>query len=141
MTRFVARLLFAPTLMVAFATLVKGYADTGDGFAAGVIAALAFLMQFVAFGEREVRRQLHTRYAPGVAFAGLALGLVVTFLPVLRGEAPLTHLPPPGAAVIHLGTVELLSAFVFDVAVFLLVVGFGVTSLSLLARAEHREPA
>ena len=56
-----------PTLMVAFATLVKGYGEAGDGFAAGVIAGLAFLMQFVAFGERHVRRALHTQYAPAVA--------------------------------------------------------------------------
>ena len=139
MTRFVARILFAPTLMVAVATLVKGYAETGDGFAAGIIASLAFLMQFVAFGEREVRKSLHTRYAPGVGFLGLALALLITFWPMVRGNPPLTHLPPPDASVIHLGSLELMTAFAFDVGVFLLVVGFGVTSLSLFARIENRE--
>ena len=139
MTRRVCRLLFVPTLMVACATLVKGYADTGDGFAAGVIAALAFLMQFVAFGERLVRKALYTRYAPVVAQAGLALALVVTFVPVLRGDPPLTHLPPPEAPVVHFGSLELLTAFAFDVGVFMLVVGFSVSSLSLLARALHRD--
>lgn len=139
MTELVCRLLFAPTLMVAFATLVKGYAETGDGFAAGIIAALAFLMQFVAFGERHVRRELHTRYAPTVAVLGLALALAVTFVPVLLGHPILTHWPPPDAPVIHLGRVELLSAFAFDIGVFLLVVGFSVTALSLVARAESRE--
>ena len=139
MTRYVCRLLFAPTLMVAFATLVKGYAETGDGFAAGVIAALAFVMQFVAFGERDVRRMLHTRYAPAIAVIGLALALVVTFVPVLMGAPILTHSPPPNAAVVHLGTVELITAFAFDVGVFLLVVGFSVTSLSLVGRAEAWE--
>jgi multicomponent Na+:H+ antiporter subunit B len=139
MTELVCRLLFAPTLMVAFATLVKGYAEAGDGFAAGVIAGLAFLMQFVAFGERSVRRVLHTRYAPGVAVLGLALALGVTFLPVLRGLPVLTHWPPPDAPVMHLGRVELISAFAFDVGVFLLVVGFSVTALTLVARAESRE--
>ena len=139
MTRLVCRLLFLPTLMVAFATLVKGYAETGDGFAGGVIAALAFLMQFVAFGEREVRRVLHTRYAPTVAIVGLATALAVTFIPVLRGQPPLTHVPQPGAPVVHLGTLELLSAFAFDVGVFMLVVGFSVSSLSLLARVGRWE--
>ena len=136
MTRYVCRVLFAPTLMVAFATLVKGYAETGDGFAAGIIAALAFVMQFVAFGERHVRRDLHTRFAPAVAILGIALALAVTFVPVLMGAPILTHSPPPDASVMHLGTVELLTAFLFDVGVFLLVVGFSVTSLSLVARAE-----
>ena len=122
--------------MVAFATLVKGYAETGDGFAAGVIAALAFVMQFVAFGERNVRRVLHTKFAPAIAVLGLALALAVTFVPVFRGNPILTHSPPPGAPVVHLGTVELITAFVFDIGVFCLVVGFSVTSLSLVARAE-----
>jgi multisubunit Na+/H+ antiporter MnhB subunit len=140
MTREICRLLFAPTLMVAAAVLVKGYIGSGDGFAAGVIAALAFLMQFVAFGEREVRRQLHTRFAPVVAMLGLAIALAVTFVPVLRGQPLLTHWPAPGDPVIHLGTVELLTAQLFDVGVFCLVVGFSVTALGLLARAEHRDP-
>ena len=139
MTELVCRLLFAPTLMVAFATLVKGYAEAGDGFAAGVIAGLAFLMQFVAFGERHVRRELHTRLAPGVAVLGLALALIVTFPPVLRGLPVLTHWPPPDAPVIHLGRVELITAFVFDIGVFLLVLGFTVPALTLVARAEARE--
>lgn len=136
MTRYVCRLLFAPTLMVAFATLVKGYAETGDGFAAGVIAGLAFLMQFVAFGERQVRRELHTKYAPAVALLGLALALAVTLVPVVMGMPILTHAPPPDATVVHFGSVELITAFAFDAGVFLLVVGFVVTSLSLVARAE-----
>ncbi len=139
MTRIVCRLLFAPTLMVAFATLVKGYGETGDGFAAGVIAALAFVMQFVAFGERNVRRELYTRFAPAVAILGLALSFGVTLAPLLQGQPLLTHWPPPDAPVLHLGRVELITAFAFDIGVFFLVVGFTVTSLSLVARAESRE--
>lgn len=139
MTELVCRLLFAPTLMVSFATLVKGYAEAGDGFAAGVIAGLAFLMQYVAFGERHVRRELHTRFASAAAVLGLAVALSVTFLPVLRGQPVLTHWPPPDASVIHLGRVELITAFVFDIGVFLLVVGFAVTGLTLVARAEARD--
>jgi multisubunit Na+/H+ antiporter MnhB subunit len=136
----VCRLLFAPTLIVAMATLVKGYAEVGDGFAAGVIAGLAFLMQFVAFGERQVRHSLHTRYAPFIAQLGVALALATTLLPTLWGEPLLTHFPPPDAPVVHLGSLELLTAFVFDVGVFMLVVGFSITGLSLLARAEARDP-
>jgi multisubunit Na+/H+ antiporter MnhB subunit len=139
MTQRISRLLFAPTLMVAFAVLIKGYVGAGDGFAAGIIAGLAFLMQFVAFGERNVRRSLHTRYAPVVAMSGLALALACTFLPVLRGLPLLTHWPPPDAEVLHFGTLEILTAVVFDVGVFLLVVGFTVTALALVSRAESRE--
>lgn len=139
MTQRITRLLFAPTLMVAFAVLIKGYIGAGDGFAAGIIAGMAFVMQFVAFGERNVRRNLHTRYAPVVAMCGLALALTCTFLPVLRGLPVLTHWPPPDAKVLHFGTVEILTAVAFDVGVFLLVLGFTVTALALVSRAESRE--
>jgi multisubunit Na+/H+ antiporter MnhB subunit len=140
MTQRITRLLFAPTLMVAFAVLINGYVGGGDGFAAGIIAGMAFLMQFVAFGERNVRRTLYTRYAPLVAMCGLALALACTFLPVLRGLPVLTHWPPPDAEVLHYGSLEILTAVAFDVGVFLLVVGFTVTALALVARAETREP-
>jgi multisubunit Na+/H+ antiporter MnhB subunit len=131
----VSRLLLAPAFMVALATLVKGYVDAGDGFAAGVIAALAVGLQFVAFGADEVERTLPVRFAPAVAAVGLVVALMVTFVPILRGDPLLTHLPRPGAAVVHLGTLELLTAVLFDVGVFLLVLGFGVETIRLLIRA------
>ena len=141
LTQTIARLLLPPTLMVALATLVKGYADTGDGFTAGVVAALAVLLQFLAFGEREVDRFLPIRYAPTVAAVGLALALVVTFAPVVRGEPILTHAPPPGAAVRHVGSVELITAVAFDVGVFFLVFGFAVSTFRVVARVgERRRP-
>jgi len=136
LTQTVARLLFLPALMVALATLVKGYADTGDGFTAGVIAALAVLLQVVAFGEREVAARLPLHRAPLVAFAGLALSLAVTFAPVLRGDAIMTHAPAPGATVVHLGTVEVLTAVLFDIGVFLLVFGFAISTIGLVAQAR-----
>ncbi|CAA9581789.1 MAG: diguanylate cyclase/phosphodiesterase (GGDEF & EAL domains) with PAS/PAC sensor(s) [uncultured Thermomicrobiales bacterium] len=136
LTQTIARLLFLPALMVALATLVKGYADTGDGFTAAVIAALAVLLQVVAFGEREVARHLPLHRAPLVAFAGLALSLAVTFAPVLRGRPIMTHAPEVGAAVVHLGTLELLTAVLFDLGVFLLVFGFAISTIGLVARAR-----
>jgi multisubunit Na+/H+ antiporter MnhB subunit len=138
LTQAIARLLFLPALMVAIATLVKGYADTGDGFTAGVIAALAVLLQFVAFGEREVERLLPIRFAPAAAAAGLVLALVVAFVPTLFGRPIMTHAPGADADVVHIGTVELITAVAFDVGVFLLVFGFAVSTIGLIARARLR---
>jgi multisubunit Na+/H+ antiporter MnhB subunit len=137
LTQTIARLLFLPTLMVALATLVKGYAETGDGFTAGVIAGLAVLLQYVAFGEREMANRLPVRFAPAVAYSGLLLGLVVTFLPVIRGKPILTHEPAANASVTHIGSVEILTAVAFDVAVFLLVFGFVVSTIGLVSRARQ----
>jgi multisubunit Na+/H+ antiporter MnhB subunit len=132
--RRIARLLLAPILVVAVAVLVKGYADTGDGFAAAVIAAFGVLLQYVASGQQAAERIISARQMPLVSASGLLLALLVTFLPVLGGAPPLTHAPAPGAAVIHLGTLELLTAVAFDVGVFLLVFGFAVGVIDLIAR-------
>lgn len=139
LTRVVARLLLPPILVTAAAVLIKGYGDVGDGFSAAVIAAFGVLLQYVAFGHRAAARALPLRAMPALSFAGLFLALLVTFGPVLRGQAPLTHSPAPNADVIHLGTLELHTAVLFDVAVFLLVFGFAVGAIDLIARATDRE--
>jgi multicomponent Na+:H+ antiporter subunit B len=133
LTRMVARLLLVPVLMVAAAFLVKGYADVGDGFGAGVIAALGVLLQYLAFGRAAVERVLPVRHAPKLAMGGLLVALAVAFVPVLGGRAPLEHAPAPGAGVIHLGSLELLTAVAFDVGVFALVLGMVVATIHLIA--------
>ena len=135
LTRMVARLLLAPVLMVAAAILVKGYVDVGDGFAAGVIAALGVLVQYLAFGRVAVERVLPVRHASKLAVGGLLVALAVAFVPVLAGGAPLQHAPAAGQEVVHLGTLELISAFAFDVGVFALVLGMTVATIHLITGA------
>lgn len=134
LTRTISRLLLLPSLMIAAAILVKGYADAGDGFNAGVVAALGILLQYLAFGYRRAERLLPMRFAPQIALSGLLLALAVCFVPVLYGEAIFTHSPAPGAEVIHIGTLELITAVVFDLAVFLLVFGAAVAAMRFVAR-------
>ena len=136
LTQRVARLLAAPTFAVAAAILVKGYADVGDGFAAGVVAGLGVLLLFAAFGAKETHRLLPVRRAFAVAIAGLTVAIAVGFAPVLAGDPPFTHYPAPEAPVVHLGTLELLTAVAFDVGVFGLVVGVVVGALDYAARAR-----
>jgi multicomponent Na+:H+ antiporter subunit B len=139
LTRAVARLLLAPVLMVAAAILVKGYADVGDGFAAGVVAALGVLLQYLAFGRAAVERALPVRRAAQLAVGGLLLALAVAFLPALGGGAPLQHAPPPGAHVVKLGSLELIGAVAFDVGVFALVLGMAVATIGLIAGTREEE--
>jgi multisubunit Na+/H+ antiporter MnhB subunit len=121
--------------MVAFGVLIKGYADTGDGFSAGVIAGLAVLLQYLAFGPEASGRLLPARFARELAGLGLLIALVVTFLPALTGDPVMTHRPGPGERVVHIGSLELLTAVAFDVGVFLLVLGFVVGAIDLVARS------
>jgi multisubunit Na+/H+ antiporter MnhB subunit len=138
LTRMVSRLVLAPVLVVAVAVLVKGYADVGDGFAGGVIAALGVLLQYLAFGRVTVERALPVRRAAALAVAGLLIALAVTFVPVAAGGAPLEHAPAPGAEVVHLGSLELITAVAFDVGVFLLVLGMAVATIHIVASGERR---
>jgi multisubunit Na+/H+ antiporter MnhB subunit len=133
--RAVARVLLAPSLVVAAAIIVKSYADVGDGFSAGVIVALAVALQYIALGWRGADVTLPIlRRAPAAALAGLLLALAVGFAPALRGLPLFTHLPPAGSPPVRIGTLELTTAVVFDVGVFLLVVGALVTLVHHLAR-------
>jgi multisubunit Na+/H+ antiporter MnhB subunit len=110
--------------MVAAGLIVKGYAEVGDGFAAGVIVALAVGLTYVALGaEAAEEAQPMLRHAPKLAVGGLLLALVSGFFPLAFGEPPVTHRPGPGEHVVKVGELELFTPLLFDLGVFLLVVG------------------
>lgn len=138
MTRIVARILLLPTYLIALAVMIKGYADIGDGFSAGVIASLGVILQGVAFGPDEFDRLPLVRFAPLAPLVGVALALGVAFGPVLAGKPILSHWPAPGEEVVHFGTLELFTPLLFDIGVFLIVFGFCVGSVGAIARAIER---
>lgn len=141
MTQVIARLLFLPTLITAIGILVKGYASAGDGFSAGVVAAIGILLQYVAFGYRKAETLLPPLFAPLATAGGLLIALTVAFVPALMGRPILTHAPAAGEYVIHLGTVELATAVAFDLGIFLLVLGFSVGVINVVARTIEADQA
>ncbi|MER5267439.1 MnhB domain-containing protein [Actinosynnema sp. NPDC002837] len=133
--RVVARLLPGPGLMVAAALIVKGYAEVGDGFAAGVVVALAIALIYVAFGAEGAESALPAlRHAPKLAVGGLLLALASGFFPLALGEPPVTHRPGPGEHVTKIGALELFTPLLLDLGVFMLVVGVLTTLVHQLAR-------
>lgn len=133
--RVVARLLPGPSLVFAAALIVKGYAEVGDGFAAGVIVALAISLVYVALGGEEAESALPLlRHAPKLAVGGLLLALASGFFPLALGRPPVTHRPGPGEHVLKIGELELFTPLLFDLGVFLLVVGVLTILLHHLAR-------
>jgi len=137
-TRSAARILLIPAFLIALATMIKGYSDTGDGFSAGVIAALAVVIQGVAFGAADFDRLPLVRFAPIGTFVGLLLALTIAFSRVFFGEAIMTHAPGPGEHVVHFGRLEFITPVLLDVSVFLVVFGFGVGAMSEIGRAQVR---
>lgn len=141
LTEAAARLLLAPILVISVAVLVNGYAHVGDGFSAGVIAALGLLLQYVAFGRERTDRLLRLRLVPAGAFVGLLGALAIALYPLLRADPILTHSPAAGEEVVHLGRVELITAVAFDVAVYVLVIGCVVGFVRTIVRtAEEAAP-
>jgi len=73
--------------------------------------------------------------------AGLLLPLAFPFFGVARGDPPVTHVPPAGAHVVHLGTLELITAVAFDVGVFVLVTASLVVLVHQLSRLVSEREA
>ncbi|MFI7679258.1 MnhB domain-containing protein [Actinophytocola sp. NPDC049390] len=133
--RVVARLLPGPSVMVAAGLIVKGYAEVGDGFAAGVIVALAVALIYVALGADGAEAALPMlRHAPALAIGGVLLALASGFVPLAFGEPPVTHHPGRGEHVVKIGALELFTPLLFDIGVFLLVVGVLTVLLHQLGR-------
>jgi multisubunit Na+/H+ antiporter MnhB subunit len=133
--QLVARLIFLPTLMIAVALLVKGYAEAGDGFAAGVVVSLGILLQYVALGREAAERIVPPAAMRAMAVGGLLIAFCCAFLPPLWGDRILTHWPPPGGEVTEVGSLELATPVVYDVGIALLVVGAVTGAMAIIARA------
>ena len=137
----VAPRLLAPAIMLAMALIVKGYADVGEGFSAGVIVALAVGLRYVTLGPGRADRSLPiARRADVVAVCGLLIAFTFGFAGLASGQPPFTHRPLPGEAVISIGRLELTTAVGFDVGLFLLVVGSLVMLIRSLTSLVDEDP-
>jgi multisubunit Na+/H+ antiporter MnhB subunit len=135
----VARLLLAPAVVVAAGLIVKGYAEVGDGFGAGVIVALAIGLSYIALGRAGAEAALPVlRHAPALAVGGLLLALASGFFSLLLGDPPVTHRPGPGDDVVKIGKLELITPVLLDVGIFFLVVGVLTVLLHQLALPEEQ---
>lgn len=141
LTRMVARSLLVPTLVVAVAILIKGYADVGDGFAAGVVASCGLLLQYLAFGREAVEASLPVRRAPNVAVAGLVIVVAMLALPLVFGGTLLQHWPPADEKPVYVGSIELITAVAYDIGIALLVVGAVMTIVTSLIAADPEPDA
>jgi multisubunit Na+/H+ antiporter MnhB subunit len=103
------------------------------------VASLGIVLRHLAVGRGKEGVLPSPTNAIAFAFAGLLLALGVTATPLFLGDAILTHYPPPGGEVVYLGTLELITAVLFDAGIFLLVLGFAVGVVSIFTRAIARE--
>lgn len=112
-------------VMVGFAIflLLRGHNRPGGGFIAGIIAAAGFLLYGIVFGSEAVLKKLgaNPRYIIG---SGLLLTFGAAIIPMFLGNAPLTGLW------FEVMGVPLGTPLLFDVGVFVLVVGIIVSIIT-----------
>lgn len=125
---------FPLIFLFALYLLLAGHNNPGGGFIAGVMTAAALTLQYVVFGMREVQRFTPSNYL-GLVALGLTLALGTGLGSLFLGwgflKSGILHLTLP-----LFGEVEVVSAFVFDVGVFCIVVGVTLTIISLLGREQ-----
>lgn len=130
-----SRLVFPFMLMIAVFIFLRGHNLPGGGFIAGLIAALAIILQNLANGiewtAARLKADMHQVIAAGLFFA-IGTGLVSMMLGYPFLTSTFTYLNWP-----IVGKFEVASALVFDLGVFLVVVGATVMILVQLGKLNY----
>jgi len=128
----VTRVLMPIAMVVGLYIFLRGHNQPGGGFVAGLVVAIALLMQYMASGfawtQERKRIEYHTLIGLGVVIAGLTgAGAWLAGQPFLTSAFTYIHLPP-------IEEFELATAMLFDLGVFLTVLGAVMLMLYSLSR-------
>jgi len=123
--RTAARYVFPLLLLVSVYLLLRGHHEPGGGFVGGLAAAAGYILYALAYDAAAARRLLRVD-SRLILSSGLLLAACSTLPAMLVGKPCMTALwctlRIPGLPRIELGT-----PLVFDVGVYLLVLGVTVT--------------
>ncbi|MCH1864950.1 Na+/H+ antiporter subunit A [Nocardioides sp. CFH 31398] len=117
----VTRLVFHTIMVFSVYLLIAGHNLPGGGFAGGIVAGLALMVRYLAGGRYELDEAAPVD-AGKLIGTGLFIGALASLLPLLLGGEVQrtydTYLTLPG-----LGEIHLVSSVVFDIGVYLVVIG------------------
>ena len=121
--RTATRILVGLMLVFSVYMLLRGHNEPGGGFIGGLTATVGFALYAIAHGTAATRRAL--RFSPRtIALAGLGIALAAGFMALPAGDAPFT------GQWLFLGAEEgggkgipISSVLVFDIGVYLVVIG------------------
>jgi multicomponent K+:H+ antiporter subunit A len=129
------------SLAVAAYIFLRGHNLPGGGFIAGLVAAIALMLQYVASGMDFAAERLRINYVRLLG-AGLGVATLTGVVSFVFGYPFLTsthgYVKPP-----MIDKFELASAMAFDLGVFLVVVGtvlLAMTEIAGLKRTEQQTP-
>jgi multicomponent K+:H+ antiporter subunit A len=136
------RLLMPVAAVISVFFLLRGHNAPGGGFVGGLVMATAFIVQYMVSGTLwiESRMRIHPQYAMAL---GLTCSAGAGALAWFAGSNFLTSLEWHGRLPL-IGELHLSSTLLFDIGVYLLVIG--ATTLMLIALAHqslrsYRRPA
>lgn len=122
----------APLLLLfSVFLLLTGHHDPGGGFTGGLVAASAFVLHAAATGPASARRAVRVPL-PALMGAGLLLAVASGLPGVVRGRPFLTSVwakVPAG----RLGELEVGTPLLFDLGVYLVVMGVALAFVLSLA--------
>ena len=132
------RLRLPLALLVSADLFLRGHNFPGGGFVAGLITAIAMVMQYMASGiawtERRLRLDYRAVVAVGVAIAVVSgAGAWLSTTPFLTSDYTYIHLP-------IVGEFELATAMLFDLGVYVTVLGAVLLMLSDIGQVETQAP-
>jgi multicomponent K+:H+ antiporter subunit A len=130
------RMILPIAIMVGVYIFLRGHNEPGGGFIAGLVVAIATVMQYMAsgYGWTAARQRIdyHALIGSGVMIAGLCgVGAWFAGRPFLTSNFGYFKLP-------FLEKFELATAAIFDVGVFLTVVGAVMLALASISRIAIR---
>jgi multisubunit Na+/H+ antiporter MnhB subunit len=131
-----ARLLMPLLLLFAIFLLLRGHNQPGGGFVGGLVVAASFVLYSIAFGVAAARRALLVHPS-----RLLGIGLLVALVSGLPG--PMTGRPFMTAVWTTVGggstTLDIGTPLIFDIGVFLAVIGVVLTIVFTLAETVLTE--
>ena len=132
----VTRVIMPVVLLVGFYIFLRGHNEPGGGFIAGLIVSIAVVMQYMASGfswaSARLKYPYHGVIGAGVLVAGLTgIGSWFVGKPFLTSDFTYVRIPP-------FYKFELATAALFDLGVFLAVVGAVMLSLESFSRLARR---
>lgn len=131
------RALFPTVLVLSLYLLLVGHYGPGGGFAAGLVAGLAFVLRYTAGGTPDPGAAVRIR-PPALMGTGLLVALGTAFAPVPFGE-PVLSSTKFTADLPLVGHVEVVTSLFIDVGVYLLIIGMVLDLLRSLGAGIERD--
>ena len=133
----VVRLIFHAIIVVSIYLLFAGHNLPGGGFAGGLVAGMALVMRYVAGGPYELGAAAPTD-AGRLLGVGMALAVGTAIVPLFFGAPALTSTFWEAELPV-LGHVEFVTSTIFDVGVYLVVIGLVLDVLRSLGAEVDRQ--